>query len=89
MNFMARRFEIDFLRPVRSGDTLTCTMTITELSEAAHAVLDAPTAKPATRLAADAVIVNQRGVAVARVRAKGVIPRPLAEVALDDPRARL
>jgi acyl dehydratase len=80
--------EIDFLRPVYSGDTVRCTMVITELAEAAHAVLGRAAA-PATRLAADADFVNQHGVAVARVRARGVIPKPLAVVALDDPKARL
>ena len=88
MGFMARRFEIDFLRPVHTGDALKCTMTITDLGEAQHAVLGRAAA-PATRLAADAEIVNQKGVLVARVRAKGVIPKPLAEVAAVDPRARL
>jgi acyl dehydratase len=85
MAFMARRFEIDFLRPVHSGDTVRCTLTITALSAAAHGAQRSK----ATRLEADAELVNQEGVAVARVRTKGVIPRALDEVAADDPRARL
>ena len=88
MGFMARRFEIDFLRPVYSGEKLRCELVLTEVAEAQSGALGRKRAA-ATRIAADCVITNPAGVVVARVRTAGVIPRPLAEVELDDPRARL
>ena len=88
MAFMARRFEIDFLRPVYSGELLRCELVLTELCEAESGALGRARA-PATRLAADAEITNPAGQLVARVRTVGVIPKPLAEVQKDDPRARL
>ena len=88
MGFMARRFEIDFLRPVYSGELLRCELVLTELSEAESGALGR-TRSAATCLAADAVITNPKGQEVARGRTAGVIPRPLAEVEKDDPRSRL
>ena len=87
MAFMARRFEIDFIKPVHSGDTVTCTLTVSAMSEAAHT--HGGKKVRSTRVEAEAVLCNQEGVTVARVCTKGVIPRPLAEVLADDPRARL
>ena len=88
MGFMARRFEIDFLRPVYSGECLRCELVLTEVSEAESGALGRARAK-ATRIAADCVITNPAQQVVARIRTTGVIPRPLAEVEKDDPRARL
>jgi len=87
MCFMARRFELDFLRSVHSGDTVTCTMRVTSLAEAEHRVGDRRAR--ATRLESTAEFVNQDGVLVAKLFARGVIPKPLAEVLADDPASRL
>ena len=83
MGFMARRFEIDFLLPVYSGETLRCELVLTELSEAESGALGRQRAA-ATRLAAVAEITNPKGKLVARVRTSGVIPRPLADVQKDE-----
>ena len=88
MGFMARRFEIDFLRPVYSGELLRCELVLTDVSEAESGALGRARAA-ATRIGADCVITNPAKQVVARIRTTGVIPRPLAEVEKDDPRARL
>ena len=90
MGFMARRFDMEFLKPVFSGDCVRCTVTLTEMEAADAAALGSATKRPATRVTATASLVNARsGVEVARVVSRGIIPRPFAEVAADDPRSRL
>jgi len=89
LQFMARSFDIVFLKPVFTGDAITCTLTITELSAAPTTALGRKAGSAGTRLGADALISNQEGVTVATVRTRGVIPRPLEEVLQDNPRSRL
>ena len=91
MGFMARQFDISFLRPVRTGEPITCTLTLTELSEAPSSAMGAPLAA-ATRLTADVSITKADGTEVVHLVTRGVLPRPLAEVEaekLGDLRSRL
>ena len=95
LGYMARTFDILFARPVFSGEEITCVCTVTEISEAEHAMPtggDNPAVKRGvTRLSAESVFTNSEGAVVARIVTTGLISKPLAEtLAIPiEPNARL
>ena len=74
LNFLARNMTFEFLKPVYVQDTITCTVTIVELRESRHG----------TRMKADILCKNQKGVEVLSGSTSGVILKALSEV-LDSP----
>ena len=70
LNFLAREMHFEFLRPVWTGDTVRCEVTLTELSETSRG----------TRLAADILCRNQDGKEVLRGSTAGVVLKALNEV---------
>lgn len=77
ISWLATGMDFEFLRPVYPGDTVTCRMRIDSVDERRFAV-------------ATAVLMNQSGTEVMRVRLKGFLPAPperarLAELAGDGP----
>lgn len=65
INFIARRMTFEFLRPVFSGDTVRCEVTILELNEKAQH----------TELKSSLVCRNQHGREVLTGEAAGVVRR--------------
>jgi len=66
LDFLARTLDFEFLRPVYVGDTIRCTARIDRMESA----------EDRTRLWLSALCVNQRGVEVMRVTARGVVFKP-------------
>ena len=86
LGFLARQFDMTLIAPVRTGEVVTCTYTLTALSEAASpgAALLGQQAARVTRCEGTAELTNDRNEALVRVYTKGLIPRPLAEVEAHD-----
>jgi len=86
LGFLARQFELTLLKPVYTGEVVTCTYTLSALSEAASAGAASlgQQADRVTRCEGTAELRNERGEVVVRVLTRGIIPRPLAEVLAHD-----
>jgi len=82
LGFLARRFDMQMLSPVFTGEAVTCTFTVTELSEASSpgAARLGQTADRVTRCEGTAELTNEQGHVVVRVLTRGVIAKPLAQV---------
>lgn len=82
LGFLARRFDLEMLAPVFTGEAVTCTFTVTELSEASSpgAARLGQTADSVTRCEGTAELTNEQGQLVVRVKTRGVIAKPLAQV---------
>jgi 3-hydroxybutyryl-CoA dehydratase len=63
MNYIAREMSFEFLRPVFTGDTIRCEVTITHLEKV----------DGRTNMSADGVCRNQNGKDVLRFRTHGII----------------
>ena len=70
LDFLAREMHFEFLRPVWTGDTVRCEVTLTELSETPRG----------TRLAAGILCRNQDGKEVLRGWTTGMVLKPLDQV---------
>ena len=64
LNFIAREMTFEFLRPVFTGDTIRCEVTITHLEKV----------DGRTNMSAEGVCRNQNGKEVLRFRTHGIIP---------------
>jgi len=63
MDYWAREMDFVFLRPVFTGDTIRCVLTVTEVVDEGDRL----------RIAGDVVCTNQHGKDVLRARSSGVI----------------
>jgi len=65
LHYVAREMTFEFVRPVFTGDTVTCELHITGVEQREHN----------TRITADAVCLNQDGEEVMRGKTHGQIPK--------------
>jgi 3-hydroxybutyryl-CoA dehydratase len=65
LDYLAREMHFEFTRAVYTGDTISCTLTITELEERADRY----------RLALSGAATNQHGEEVLRFASRGVVRR--------------
>jgi acyl dehydratase len=68
IDYLAREMVFEFLRPVYTGDTIRCVMTVQEVDEQPGKV----------RLRIDGACTNQRGEVVLSIKTRGVVRRDLA-----------
>lgn len=66
LHFLAREITYEFLRPVWTGETVRCTVTLTGVEASSHG----------TRLASTFECTNSAGEVVMRGRARGLVPAP-------------
>lgn len=63
LSYLARELDFEFLKPVFTGDTITCTVRIDEIVPEERR----------TRLRLSGEAVNQSGLTVMRVRSSGIV----------------